>query len=661
MASLPKYVVNCKNKLPTYCYAEENLMFDSCNKSTATEELNETPLVSSGASCTYRDNYLQPCSRAPGFAPINEHFDQFNSPTNCHHTSVYSTLGNAAKTKTPPVFSDVSHFTERTNNPLLDVNPEPSAMNATSDDTFHNKVEKQMFINLLQESLVLQIHLTGMFRQLLNSQLAKNKISYYTTMLFQINNTLGVLANKVERQLVSNPPQNWTNNVRPSSKASQVNSNCENLVHQETTNSTRSAPLVSTSSTVNPLELYKKWQDVESSLPNIRDLFHKDHANNRERILNHVCVNSHEAGANSPHIRSPSVISCDPKPLMINGHGTDKYWYLKQQMDKLPVLNTTDYVGALNTNSSNYRHNADEFVNACSQNGNTCKNEELTKLKETNPFRNDQNIEAQTPVTQSERNIYDAANFTSHPSDGNLQSHTPTVDVNVRQTDCYKFYETDEADYKFRTTNETNDKSCGTNENIVRNEPNYVSTRNNMNANSDGDYVPKIVCEAGLVTYNIQKKPKEQQLLSQPTTQLQSDIVNNDIDHIVPSSTLINASALNDEGYVTPTNHGQNSLLTSKNYYQSDVSNGATLQDKDPIWNRYKNLNLPTISQPSNLMSHQKFSCKTNSELITGDSYRMAELTLENLSLSKTQEKLTSYDCDTSLNKSFLFHQISTY
>lgn len=639
MTSLSKYVVNSINMIPSYCYAEENLMIDSCSKSTPKEEVrSETPLLSPGAShnTCHESNQQQPPphSRPPGFT---SDFDRFNTPTNFQHTNVYSaTNNNPSRAKTPSMYSD---FTEMTSNLFVDGNPQPSAANATSD-VHNNDIDKQIFERLMQEGLILQIHLTDSFRRLLKPPLVvKNQFTRYIDMLIQVNRSLSVLVTEVQSQL-SDLSQNCTNNLDA----------FENFVNQETSSSPRPLPTCSPS---NPFGNHWQSQHAAFTTSNTPP----PHARNFEQASNRVDASSYQADMNDPRIQSPSV-TCGPESPMFNSRDMDMRKFIQEVTQHVvsALKESNVQINIPHVDPPSKCHHYHEM---------THQNEDPTKLKETNPFRLYQNVEPQIPVRPSERSDYDVTNLASCLSGVNLQSHgAPTMDANTNsQTTSYNF--------------------CGTNEN-TRSEPNvgFESTRYNANVNSYGDYAPRIVYEAKPVMYNLQKKPEEQQLPSQLSSQLQGGI-NNSSSHVVPSSTLFDAFALNNERYVTPMTHKQKPLSTSKSYYQPeidsnvshvsvDVRHNAMLQNNnDPIQDYRKSSVSPRMSPPTNLLPQKEFDCKLNSELVNADSYRTTEPNVapmfnenatytnwENSSLAGKVQERTTLD-KSSLNETFLFQQIS--
>lgn len=747
MESLTKYVINSGNRLPSYCFAEENLVIDSYSKSTTTEEFNESSKVSPGPNFAYRDNNQQFRSVPPGFVPINEHVDRFNTQTNLYYG--YSSVESNASTKAPSLFSDL--IEDVSSSPFLDKNMKSSVTNLTSD-ILSSDVEKQMFLQFMEESTTLQMQLTKSFRPLLNFlPKTKNTCIDYIKFLFQFNNNLKVLVKELNSRsanVIPNTSQNNENDAGLSSRTYNYSPNCKSPVKetqdQETASSLRPPPLsTTTSSIVNSFgEYHGQYHHAAFPISHTKDFPHSSqhqvhthnphnsqfqaHAHNFGQSANQAFVSSHQADVNGPYVQTPFITSSDLKSSVLSQHGNiakntsalenipsgktpslsndlrndvtnnlfldanlnpsamnatslptsseilsndaEKQTLAQLYIDKLlhkSTLNTITTSHSNTANPSSCRQSANEFVNVNLQHGNIYKNQEPTKWKETNPFISHQNVEGQA----EQNNSYDMTNLVLYLPNTNQQSYTPTINenANARAVD-YNFYG-----------------------NIAESEPNvnFVSTGYRMyedaKMNSDGNYTPKIIYEAGPVMYNLQKKPEEQQLPSQSATQLQSNIVNNnDVNHVALSSSSIDKFVLNDEGYITPT-YNPSPVINTEVHYQSDVLSqhilpeawtNAMIRNNDPLQDYSKSSVSATMCPPTSLLAHKEWNYESNKEFTTGDSYRTAEPCRTPLSdnsektmitstkfwnsSSNKNQKGTFVNCSASLNVSFLFKKIGT-
>ncbi|XP_032666610.1 uncharacterized protein LOC116842060 isoform X2 [Odontomachus brunneus] len=741
MESLPKYVVNNLNRLPSYCFAEENPVINSYNnKCTTTEEFNESPKVSSGPNFAYRENNQQSRSVPPGFMPFNEHTDRFNTPTNrCYG---YSSVGSNTSTKTPSLFTDL--IEDVANSPFLDKNMKSSVTNLTLD-ILSSDVERQMFAQFMQENTTLQIELTNSFRHLLKfPPETKNTCLDYITLLFQFNNALRLLVKELNNQLESIIPnafQSNENDAGLSSKTYNYNPSCESPMNQEITNSLRPPPSSTASSSTHSFgEYHNQYHHAAFPISDTKDLPHssqhqvhnphnsqlRTHAHNLGQLTNQVFVSSHQADANGPCIQS-SFISSDSESLAFNRHGNiakntsalenissgktpssssdlrkgmmnspfldansnppvtnasfptlpeilsndaEKQTLAQLYIDKLlyqSVLNTitASHSNTANINPSSCHQSANEFANANMQHGNVYKNEERTKLKETNPFISHQNVEAQ--VERNVHNSYDMTNLALYLPNDNQQSYTPTVNKNTN---------TRAADYNYYGNNVRSESNVG----LVSTE---YKTYEDAKVNSDGNYTPKIIYEAGPVMYNLQKKPEEQQLPLQSATQLQGNIVNNVVNHVAPSSSSIDRSVLNDEGYTMRMIYNPSPVTNTQDHYQPDILpqrnlpetwTRARIQNNDPLQNYSKRSISTTICSPSSLLAHEEGNYEANKEFTSEDSYRTVEpchtspsnnseramiaTNFWNSSPNNDEEGFSNYN--TSLKISFLFKKIDS-
>ncbi|EFN81392.1 hypothetical protein EAI_07617 [Harpegnathos saltator] len=683
MASLMEYVVQYNsNHLPSYCYAEETLMADNRNISTTAEELNEPPLVSPRPSFAHHENNQQPRSKLSGFVSPNEYIDRFNTPTSYHQSNVYSNLESVS----PPVFGDLME--DITSNPFLNGNLKLSEGSATSDD--HYNVQRQMFIQFMQESAMLQLRITRMFREVMNSPpITDNLFTNYITLLYQFNNVLKMLLKEMESRLAnanptSNSSRNRANDTGPSPKAhTYFNPNCESFVKQDNMNLSRPISSPSSSSTANLFDHHTKYHCAELPTADVTNLY-AAYARSFKQAANHG-VSSHQADTNNPHIQQPPISSCaPPEPPIYNSYeniaeGVNSH--IDQLNKNMPSMmnNAASYANISGVNPPNYQYSANKFAsNAYLQHGNTWENKDSTKSKETNPFRLHQEIGTQVPATQSKNN-YDMTNLISFLPDINLQSHTQTVNENTNTPVKDNFY---------GAYNNT-----ASNPKVVSAPPGFK-----FNVNSNGDYAPRIVYEGSPVMYNVQKKSEEQQLPSHSATQLQSNnvaMIDVDVDHAASLSSAVDVSVVNDETYVTPTTYAQNSLPTTskRNYYQPDISsnvssqhvslegwNGAMFQNSDPEQDHNKTFISPTMNQPIDSLSQKKWHCEINKEFMIGDpcattksnftlpvfdnsegsAMTTACANLQNSSHEKDQDKTTTpYDYSASLTN-FLFQRIRT-
>lgn len=774
MASLTKYVFNSSNRLPAYCFAEENPIIDSCNKSTITEEhIKSLKVPESSFACS--DNNQQQRSVPPGFAPINaKHVDRFNTQTNRPY--VYSAVESITSTKIPS-FNDLME--DVMNNPL-DENSNTSMANVTSD-IFSNDVEQQMFAQFMEENTTLQMCLTNSFRYLLKfPPETKNACLNYITLLFQFNNTLKILVKELDNRLlkiIPNLPQNYENDASLSLKTSHYNPNGDNLVNQGPASPSKSSPSSTiSSSTANSFGEYHKQHHHATVFPtsDMIDFLYSPqyradarsscnsqpeaYTHNFEQAANQVAVSLHQTDINDLCVRSHSVTS-GAEPLISYGHGNitkdtstlksssgmktslfynslDKnnemnllldvnsksmsdivsddaekqmlqqsykknlqtpasdtittsyintlkinppssHHSMNEFANKTPASDTitTPYINTFKINPPSSHHSLNEFANTCLQHGDTRKDEEPTKQMRTNPFLIYQNIEEQIPEKQNTYNNY-ITNFASClPNTLSQQSYVLAVDGSAKShATNYNFYE-----------------------NNVRSDSNVdsVSTEfrmyGNSKANSDSNYKPKIVYEAGPIMYDL-KKPKEQQLPLQSATQLQNDIINNDVDQIASSSSLIDSSVLNDESYVMSTTHVNNSpvLTNMGSQYQLNVNTNvlsqhvlpeprisSVIQNNDPLQVYNEKTVSITACSPTNSLPYNKCNYETNKEHTIENFYKTAEpnhtdLSDDNerammatcanfLSLTSDHKGMSSYICNTTLNKSFLFQRISTY
>jgi len=222
MASIMKYVVNNLNQIPTYCFAEENLMPENCCKATATEEKHETPLIPSGPTLHY-DNHHQPVRPPPGFPPFTEQRIPSNGAIpsrnfqNCYSFANTSNISNTLNTNAP-----ISGDVRATTNPFL------------ADQQFiSNDIAKQMYMSIWNENKKLQTSIIEVLNVLME------RLSLSVKDHIQLNKILKIIEKVLleQKDNYSKTPSNLTNgttlNDIDSAQKTPYNLNSETVVNQE--------------------------------------------------------------------------------------------------------------------------------------------------------------------------------------------------------------------------------------------------------------------------------------------------------------------------------------------------------------------------------------------------------------------------------------------
>ncbi|XP_029160285.1 uncharacterized protein LOC114932280 [Nylanderia fulva] len=456
MASIMRYVVvNSSNSLPTYCFAEENLISDSHSKATSTEDLNEmAPTVSEQTPLQSRENLEQYWMRPPpGFAPLGEKTGLPNISARNFH-DVY-TFGSTSKTSS-------SDNKDMTTNPFL------TDQQFINDNVIPNDVGKQIFTTIWNKNLQLITMLAEFLYDLLERSPLNKKIfenhmiiqHHLNRFLEKFVKTLKPLDNDTSSSASLNLVRETTDKFGSTQNINSPmpNLNAEGFVNQKLAANLSNLLLSNSFGDDRPMQTHPVFPTYGSNNYTFSSSWHQS-----DKISPRVQVPS------SPVPRTPSSVSSTfgsssaPTPNVFFPN-TDQ-----GNAQNFPAMKQAYSMISMNTDVSNNNRNSSSFFS-------TANSEFANMFKETNPFRcsmTDNMQIPQRPETQSEpmANNYDT-NATSYLPMKNLQEHAAKMEtVNIHA------------------------------ENSGFTIPKYVN-----NISSAEGYTPRVIYEAGPVMYNMQKK-----------------------------------------------------------------------------------------------------------------------------------------------------------
>lgn len=714
MASMVNFVVNKYNQLPTYCYAEESLIAESCSKSTITEELEEVPLTSSGLNATthHDNNQQQSLLRPPpGFVSFGEHSSVPSTPTDGPLGDIYSTsLGNASSTKASPlVLGDAT-------NPFLDSWNLLSQFAQT--DSIFNEPARRIYMQISQENLQLQITLLEMFHDMLKrSPMSKCTFENYFALQLQFNKILKTFMQMV---MVTDDEQSSAAASVPShngaaSDAPKTPLSSESFANQEIGNSTAHV----SGSAVNPFgdlphdrrPNYYAATAFSTAGGGPSDLVYQNGAHDiTAQSAYHVNTNWGQTDDLKLRIQVPPSSA----PPIFNSYGN------AAGIPVLPCTGLNEHApsmlpGAPSTDTANidlsgFLRNAtnSDFVNMPHLQR---KSEDPSAIRETNPFKLSLagKIQIQSGMRSERANGHDGGVSMSYLPGGSMQNHVSQMQsANV----VYATY-----------TNPAR--------NELRRDFVVPTTANNVNVNGGDGYAPRIVYEAGPVMYNTQQQQQQQdagkaiakqasgsyncdresaqnaslrlgqceQKGQELSAQSANGVVDTNKPHFVSPSALTDVFALNDEGYVTPHQSSLSSLKSEPNYYhhqqqQQGVNANEQLRGSMDAWIGAKFQNVvalhdhstnsvcsSTMSKPTGLLPTHKEWCNSDREAPvaqipngTADPNHVLQSDRNNNERatyvsswnpfpiegqrSTDHRSASSYNCNMSLNNCFLFHRI---
>ncbi|KAL6260729.1 hypothetical protein P5V15_008252 [Pogonomyrmex californicus] len=442
MASIMKYVVNNFNQLPTYCFAEENLMPDNCCKATSIAETHEVPFTSPGSTThVYCDSrQQQPVKPPPGFAPLGEQRAESvprvyppNVSTRSFHND--NSFANVSNMKTSTV---------EATNPFL-----------TDQQFIPNDIAKQIFISVWNENMKLQIKLVDVFYNLLRMPLTKSLFNDHITIQFQLNKVLKVFEKMIEvsqdndRSNIAKTPSTSANvaNEMPLNDISMAQKALFNL-----NNETANQNITNTFLTSNPFGFMNGGDKLQNhtafSTCGLDDFAFK--------------TNWSQHNEHNSHIQMPSLATETLLSSMYTNHIPSANTFLPNvNQPGENVLSMKPVPPAVPTNTNIPNNFSEILENVNTQFSNMFKN--------TNPFKSPFDG-IQTSESQNEQTAHDT-NIASNLSARNPQGH-------VAKTEAANIYP--------RT--------------------NCFPPAEHINVNSSETYTPRIIYESGPVMYNTQKK-----------------------------------------------------------------------------------------------------------------------------------------------------------
>ncbi|XP_071647994.1 uncharacterized protein [Temnothorax longispinosus] len=473
MASIMKYVRNNLNQLPTYCFAEENLMPDNCCKATSTEETFEVPLVSPKSTLHYDSHHQQqPVRPPPGFPPLGEQRVPPNlSSTNFQNGYSFANTMNAK--------ASVFNNAEATTNPFL------------TDELIYDNA-KQIYMSLWNESKKLQSSVTDILYELLKPSIAFKD-------LIQLHKILTIM----ENVLLEQKSDCSTGTKTPSTP---------NPASGTTLNDAGSAPKASYN--LNSETFTKDFNANTISMSNPFGANGDDRPQSNAAFSSYSSdgftfkTNWNQSDELNPHMQMPSPQMPPPTgspapPTFIN-HIPPVSTFIpntNQNDENVPV---TPVSPAIPTSASS---NSSEFLE-------TVNTQFANMLKDTNPFKFYMTNRMQVPETQNERTFYNYdADITSYFSAKNPQnSHAPkteTVNIHAGST-CFTPAGHVGENYTPRIVYEAGPVMYNTQKKQADANARQNTCSNNLdnilNAHVSENYTPKMVYESGPVMYNTQKQ-----------------------------------------------------------------------------------------------------------------------------------------------------------
>ncbi|XP_077274213.1 uncharacterized protein LOC143903962 isoform X2 [Temnothorax americanus] len=472
MASIMRYVRNNLNQLPTYCFAEENLMPDNCCKATSTEETFEVPLVSPKSTLHYDSHHQQqPVRPPPGFPPLGEQRVPPNlSSTNFHNGYSFANASNAKA-----VFNDA----EATTNPFL------------TDELIYNDA-KQIYMSLWNETKNLQSSVADILYEPLKPSLAFKD-------LIQLNKILTI----TKKVLLEQKSDCSTGTKTPSTP---------NPASGTTLNDAGSAPKASYN--LNSETFTKDFNANTILMSNPFGANGDDRPQSNAAFLGYSSdgftfkSNWSQSDELNPHMQIPSPQmpppTASPAPPTFINHIPPASTFIpntNQNGENVPV---TPVSPAILTSASS---NSSEFLD-------TVNIQFANMLKDTNPFKFYMTNGMQVPETQNERTSHNYdADITSYFSAINPQnSHAPNTEtVNIHAgSNCFTPAGHVGENYTPRIVYEAGPVMYNTQKKQADANARQNTCSNNLdnilNAHVSENYTPKIVYESGPVMYNTQKQ-----------------------------------------------------------------------------------------------------------------------------------------------------------
>ncbi|KAL6439775.1 hypothetical protein ACFW04_004067 [Cataglyphis niger] len=620
MASIMKYVVNNLNQLPTYCFAEESLMSNSCSKAISTEKIhNKVSLVSSKQIHLGRDDLDQHTMiPPPGFAALGKKSSLSSMPSKSFD-DIYS-FGNTSNVKTSYGNAEV------TTNPFL------SDQQFVNDNVISNDIAEQIFRPIWNENLqlfitlsqilcdmvkcsplnrkifenhmTLQYHLNKFLKNFEKTLIPDNDqsaVSTSSTLLNPVRETMPDKVDLAEKTPINSNAKSFANRKladmsnlslnlareTTSDKVSlaektPINSNAENFVNQE---------LVGMSN----LSLSNSF-DVKP--PQTHNMFSAYCSNGYT-----FATNWHQSDGFNPHVQVSSPLTptsvhsmfmnCGPSSTNVffpnAGQGNENSSATKPIPPIIPI----------NTSVSN-NYNSSNFFNTV--------NSEMV-FKETNPFKFSIVNDMQEKQTEQMTNNYDT-NSASYLSVKNLHDHSSKMEVaNIHAA------------------------SIGS------------TAAEHVNVNSVENHTPRIVYEAGPVMYNTQKKQTDANMKHNTGNSNFKNDCNVTLKKHCSNKELSSQSARHDsshidEDYVTRpstdyTLQDSPSIINSELNYHQQNSNAnerivfpqtwkqveiaercitSQFRNGTPLQNHNEK---PTLSKFVNFLSHKDWNCNNNKESVT--------------------------------------------
>lgn len=396
MASIMKYVVNNLNQLPTYCFAEENLMLDNCCKATSTKEKHEVPLISSGPVLHYDNHQQQPVRPPPGFLPFSEQHVPSNSiSTNFHNGFSFANASNIKAS----IVSDA----EATTNPFL-----------TDQEVISDNIAKQIYTSVWNENKKLQIRLIDILYDLLErsslslkNQIQLNKIlRIIEKVLLQLKDDCSTI---VETPSVSDPASETSSNNIGSTQKTADNLNSKTFIQQD--------PDVNTFSMSNPFSVNSDDRSQSNFAFSSSDFTFNTKWSNSDEI--------------NPRVQMPPSTAASSISSTFTNHITPVNTFLPNTKNQDGEnVSLTPVSSAVSTNISN-----SFSINTFSERLEDMKTQfanirlKHNVIKNTNPFKNPTD-ETQAPETQNERTSYNYdAKFVSSLSSKNPQSNASNAET----------------------------------------------------------------------------------------------------------------------------------------------------------------------------------------------------------------------------------------
>ncbi|XP_011879961.1 PREDICTED: uncharacterized protein LOC105568703 [Vollenhovia emeryi] len=582
MASIMKYVQNNLNQLPTYCFAEENLMPDNCCKATSakqpTEEKHEVPVVSPGPTHLHYDNHHQQHSvrPPPGFPPLSEHVSPNLSATNLYGCSFENI---------PVLNAQASGFSdaEATTNPFL------------VDQQFSpNDVAKQMYMTVWNENKKLQIQLTRILEDLLehssfsfNDQIQLNKILKIVEQ--------ALLEQKEDHSVVTNTSS--TTDTTSGTTSNDVGPAQEYILKSETF--PKQDINANTFSTTNPFGTNNDDRPQNNiAFPTYNsDSFATAKSNwNQSNELN--------SSSTSRMQMPPSTIANSVSSMFVN-----------------PVPSTSTFLPSTNRNGENVPETpvsstvpTTNLYNDFSHFLESINNQFTNMLKDTNPFKFSMTDGMQVPETQNEQTShkYDMSGA-SYLTVTNPQSHSSKTETpNIHsKSNCFTPAGHLDRNYTSRIVYESGPVMYNT----QKKKADVDAKQNTRKSNSDN------IQNTQSLELGQDKKPA-----SQPAKDIATSYTQHMINHIKRD----NSQA---ENYVTqpPTYYTQGSqpvVNGESAYYQQNVNNfqpvssQAWIQNEvsehwinSKLQNNVPMSNHSVYSTPTTL-SHQDWNCDTGRKSI---------------------------------------------